>query len=145
MADRLSEGFFSEMAKIAKAIPNSDPLNELVDILTKEEDEPERRPIVQGVSVDRVKIKPAKIHIKKTQIDKDQRKSDLIRAAARKRLLLGVKREKGALHLDMMRRILKKNRLSVKPFRGLKKEQRAMRLGLVRQSRSVAKKGYKRR
>lgn len=71
--------------------------------------------------------------------------SDITHAADRKRLLVGVKREKGALKIDLMKRILKKNRLSVKPFLGIKKEQRARRLALIQGPRAMARKATKRR
>lgn len=86
-------------------------------------------------------------HIKplKGKKSKKPAKSDIARAADRKKLLIGVKREKGALKLDLMKRIKKKTRLSVKPFKAIRKSQRNVRLGLVRGNRSQARKGYKTR
>lgn len=72
-------------------------------------------------------------------------KSDISRSSDRKKLLIGVKREKGALKLDLMQRIKKKNRLSTRPFKAIRQKQRSTRLGLVRGTRQQARKGYKRR
>lgn len=81
---------------------------------------------------------------KKTTKEKSA-KSDIARAADRKKMLLGVKREKAILNVDYMKRVNKQNRLATKPFKGLKKEQREMRLGLTRGVRRQAKSGYGRK
>lgn len=82
--------------------------------------------------------------IKKLKETKSE-KSDIARAADRKKMLLGVKREKAILHVDYMKRVNKKNRLSTRPFMGLKKQQREMRLGLTRGVRRQARAGYGRK
>lgn len=75
---------------------------------------------------------------------KKKKASDIVRAANRKKMLLGVKREKAILKVDIMRRIRKKLRLALKPFLKLKKQQRAMRIGMVQKTRALARKSYKR-
>lgn len=72
-------------------------------------------------------------------------RSDIVRAASRKKMLLGVRREKAILKMDIMRRIRKKLRLANRPFLGLKQKQRQVRLGLVRGARDMARQGYRRR
>jgi hypothetical protein len=70
-------------------------------------------------------------------------KSDLVRVSDRKRLLLGVHREKGATKMtDIMTKIKKRLRRATVPFLGLRKAQRKMRYGMVQDVRKNAKKGY---
>lgn len=71
-------------------------------------------------------------------------KSDIVRAANRKKMLLGVKREKAILKIDIMKRINKKLRLANRPFLKLKKQQRKMRIGMVQDTRNLARKSYRR-
>lgn len=69
-------------------------------------------------------------------------KSDIVRASDRKKMLLGVKREKAILKMDIMKRIRKNQRLALRPFKGLKKQQREARIGMVRSVRQQARRSY---
>lgn len=99
----------------------------------------ERAAVARLIVAKYIKLKPLKLNSGKPV------SSDISRSADRKKLLIGVKREKGALNLDLMKRIVKKNRLSTRPFKSIRKQQRGVRLGLVRGNRAKARKGYKSR
>ena len=124
-----AESFFDELRKLAAEADSSEQLAEDVISSIASDDGTEAPATAKLPMLPRVPKSLAA-------------KSDLVRAADRKKLLLGVKREQATLKLDIMRRILKKQRLALKPFKDLKKKQREVRLGLVRENRRQARRGY---